>query len=182
MFSKRQMQILAILISQPGKEYHFREIARCLHVQPGLLQHGINSLENQGLLISHYIGRQRFFRINTTHALYKEVKGFVQKTVGVEKLLRGVVMNIPGITAALIYGSYVQDTMRSDSDIDLIAVGNLNADDLLMAKLREIERKIQREVNYKFYSMREFCVKRKMKDPFLEEVLSDKHIMLKGKI
>jgi hypothetical protein len=45
-----------------------------------------------------------------------------------------------------------------------------------------VEKAIGREINYKLYTEKDFRQKRKDKDPFLTEVLTDKYILLKGTI
>ena len=107
----------------------------------------------------------------------------MQKTYGAEGLLRRLVKEIKGISIALIYGSYARDKMHLDSDIDILVVAdNLKSEDELLSKIDGIEQILQREINYKFYSEKEFFKKMKAKEPFLEEVLSDKYILLKGKV
>jgi predicted nucleotidyltransferase len=107
----------------------------------------------------------------------------VQKTYGIEALLRDVVINIPGIRIALIYGSYARNKMRADSDVDLLIVADdEKAEDMLVEGLDGIEKTLQREVNYRIYDMEDFERKRESGDPFLQEVLSDENIALKGSL
>lgn len=182
MFTNSQIQILTILINQPDREYYLSELGEIIRKHPGVFQRGIISLENQGLVTSHKKGNQRLFRINKTHLLFNEVRGIIQKTQGTEGLLRKMVKRIQSITTALIYGSYPRDKMRADSDVDILVVGDSKAEDALLHEIDKAERKLQREINYRFYSMQEFTEKIQGKDPFLQEVLSDKYILLKGKI
>ena len=183
MFTKNQLQILAALISQPDNELYLSELGMILRKHPGIFQRGINSLEKQGIIVSHKRGNQRLFRINRDNSLFNEIKGIVEKTQGAEGLMRKMVADAKGISAALIYGTYAKNKMRSDSDIDiLIVANNMRAEDVLLDNIGDIEEKLQREINYKIYSNEEFLKKRKSKDPFIEEILSDKYILLKGKV
>ena len=72
--------------------------------------------------------------------------------------------------------------MHSASDIDILIIGSERGEDFLLSQIESIEKKIQREINYKVYSQKEFKEKLKGKDPFLQEVLSDKYILIKGKL
>lgn len=182
MYTDNQTQILATLISQPDKEYYLSELGKILQKHPGIFQRGINSLERQGIIISHKRGNQRLFSINKKHPLFNEIKAIIQKTQGAEGLLRKITKEIKEISIALIYGTYAKDKMRSDSDIDILIVGNARAEGILLKKIGKIEKKLQREINYKIYSKIEFTKKREMKDPFLEEILFDRYILLKGTI
>ena len=181
MFTPYQSQILAILSDNPETEYYLSELGGMIGKHPGVFQRGINSLEKQGWILSRKRGGQRLFKINSRHPLFKEIKAVVRKTVGIEAQLKKVVNGIEGIKKAFIYGSYAKDSMRQDSDIDLVIVVNdLKAEDKLVDELSRVEKVLGREVNYKLYDERNFKQRCKNKDPFLTEVLSNKYIVLKG--
>ena len=183
MFTDNQLQILAVLVSQPEKDYYMSELGEVLGKHPGVFQRGLNSLEQQGYVASRRRGNQRLFRINTNHPLFAEIKKIVEKTSGVEGLLRTLVNNISEITVAIIYGSYAKNRMRTDSDIDLLIVSDVgDSEQILLKRLPALERKLQREINYKFYLTKEFKKSIGSHNPFLEEVLKDKYILLKGTI
>ncbi len=181
MFGSKQILILAILSQNPQKEYYLHELGRLVGKKPGVFQIGINSLEQQGWVTSRKQGTLRLFKINEQHPLYKEIKSFVRKTIGVEAHLKKVLNRIEGVKIALIYGSYAKDSMRPDSDVDvLVVVSNNKAEDNLVSELSQVEKLLGREINYKLYNEKDFKHRRKDKDPFLAEVLMDKYIMLKG--
>ncbi len=183
MFGSKQILILAILSQNPQKEYYLHELGRLVGKKPGVFQIGINSLEKQGWVTSRKQGTLRLFKINEQHPLYKEIKSVVRKTTGVEAHLKKILNSIEGVKIALIYGSYAKDSMRPDSDVDvLVVVSNNKAEDNLVSGLSQVEKLLGREINYKLYNEEDFRQRRKDKDPFLAEVLMDKHIMLKGVI
>ncbi len=179
--SPNQYSILAVLGENPEREFHFHELGRLLGKQPGVFQRGINSLEKKGLILSRKQGNLRLFRINEHHPLHEEMMALVRKTYGVEALLRKAVNAIMGIKLALIFGSYARNRMRADSDVDLLIVADdLRAEDVLIETLNVIEKSLRREVNYKIYDDKDFKHKKESDDPFLNEILSGKHILLKG--
>ena len=64
------------------------------------------------------------------------------------------------IKIAFIYGSYAKGQETASSDVDLMIV----ADDKthsFMGKITELEKKLEREINYTLYSSNEFKEKRK---------------------
>lgn len=178
-----QLQILAPLIENPDEEYHLSELGKIIGKKPGVFQKGINALEREGWVLSRRRGNQRLVRINGTHPLLNEIRALVRKTVGVEALLKKALTGIEGIWTALIFGSYAKNRMRRDSDIDLLVVaGKPAAEDELVKVLGGIEKQIGREINYKFYIRRAYEFKKRSGDPFLKEVLSDSHVLLKGEL
>jgi predicted nucleotidyltransferase len=182
-FTDNQIQILTVLTGHPAREYYLSELGAILKKHPGTFQRGLNSLQKRGLVLSRKKGNQRLFKINQAHPLFTEIKSIAQKTGGAEALLEAAVKKIKGIDAALIYGSYAKGVMRADSDVDILVVASdPETEDALLKEFGVIERRLQREVNYKIYAKNEFAKKMRNKDPFLTEVLSDKYILLKGKI
>lgn len=181
MFSPNQQTLLALFVSNVDGSYHLHEIGRILGKKPGVFQKALNALENEGILKSTFRGNQRLVSLNKTYPLLKEITKIVQKTVGVEALLKEMVSLEPKIQTAYIFGSYAKDKMKSNSDIDLVLVGYKEIEDKMLQETEKIEKRIQREINIKFYTVFEYAKKKKQRDPFLEEILSDKHIILKGK-
>lgn len=181
MFSPNQQALLSLFISNPAQEYHLHEIGRILGKKPGVFQKALNSLEKGGILKSRMRGNQRLVSLNKEYPLLKEVSKIIQKTVGIEALLQELVNQESRIQTAYIFGSYAKDKMRSDSDIDLVLVGEQEMEDVILEAIEKLEKQIQREINPKFYSPREYVKKKKQGDPFLKEVLDSAPIVLKGK-
>jgi predicted nucleotidyltransferase len=180
-FSKNQLEILTLFISHPTEEFHLSKIGEILQKSPGVFQRGINSLEKEGILGSKKQGNQRIFNLNKEYVLFDEIKSIVNKTYGAEGLLRHCLIDIKEIKTAFIFGSYVKNKLTVSSDIDLLlVVENSKIEDSLLNKFAEIEKKLQREINYRIYLLKEYLQKKKLHDPFLDEILHDDYILLKG--
>lgn len=183
LFTKNQAQILAILLNHPEKDFNLSEIGEIIKKHPGVFQKGINSLEKQGIIVSKKKRNQKFLKINNDNPFFDEIKSIVEKTVGIEEILRKLICDIDGITLALIYGSYAKGEMRSDSDVDILVITrNEESEDILLDRIITAEKKILRDINYKVYTEDEFALKREGDDPFLKEVLFDKYILIKGEL
>jgi predicted nucleotidyltransferase len=183
MYSTNQMRILGLLFTHPGEEFYLNQIGDIIGKKPGFFQRGINTLEKEGVLVSRRQGNQRVFSINVKYPLIEEIRSIIQKTVGVEALLRDFAYEVDGIRIALIYGSYAKESLRPGSDIDLLLVGSEKSiEDDIINRLDSIERKIQREVNYTLYSIDEFNTRRNTHEPFLDEIMTVPFILLKGTV
>jgi predicted nucleotidyltransferase len=182
-FKKNQMEVLRLLVSQPGRGFFFSEIGEAIGKRPGVFQRGINALERDGFVISLKRGNQRVFQVNANNPIFADLKSIIEKTVGAETLLRDTCNNHTDIITALIYGSYARDAMRPDSDIDLlVVVADNETENSLIKELAAIEKKIQRTINYKAYTKPDFQAKKRKGDPFLKEILGQKFILVKGKL
>ena len=177
---KNQLLLLRLLYTNPQKSFYMQEIGKILGKKPGVFQRTLNALAAEGMLISEYRANARYFQANTHYPLYPEIKKIISKTVGVEGSLRELMEKVKEVKAAFIYGSFAKGSERADSDVDLLVIGSSDAEEKLTKEIPRLEKKMQREINYKLYSVQEFRHKRRKGDPFLEEVLTDKRVVLKG--
>lgn len=178
-FSKNRAELLRLFLTNPDQSFYIQEIGRILGKKPGIFQRTLNNLEKEGILISEYKANARYFKTNKDYPLYKELKSIVFKTVGVSGGLKEALKKVGGIGFSFIYGSYAKAKENYLSDIDLVVIGNPN-EDLLIKELDKLEDTLNREINYKLYSLKDFKKEIKEKEPFLLEILRDKKIMLIG--
>ena len=182
LFTDHQLAILNVLIQEPEGELHFRDLARRLQREPGVIQKSLNNLEAGGFVQSRRRGNQRLIRFNFDHPMAGDVKSIVGKSAGVRSDLKRILDGSSGVKTALIFGSYAKGNYAKTSDIDVLIVGDPDCECDLTNKIKDIEKKIGREINFKLYGPDEFKRRMKNKDPFLEEILGDKIILLKGKL
>ena len=81
------------------------------------------------------------------------------------------------ILFAFVYGSFAQGTEQANSDIDLMVIGEPNMA-ALAGKMRVLEKKLGREINYVVYPRKEFLEKRRQ--GFLRNVLINQKVMVCG--
>ena len=67
----------------------------------------------------------------------------------------------------------------AESDIDVFIIGNVD-EDMLIVAVREIEKKLSREVNYILFIPEEFEERLKNKDPFVLNVMREQKIVFIG--
>ena len=175
--SKLRQGLLGYYFTNPATSHYLRELAGLLDEDPANLSRELARLESQGLFVSEKRGLQKYFRLNRNYPLYEEVRRIVLKTVGAVGQLRNSLKNIPGIQRAYLYGSFAENRQDALSDIDLLVIGNPEAEELEEA-VRKIERQLCREVNYTLFSPEEFRARRAERDAFLRDVWRRKTISL----
>jgi len=156
-----------------------QEIGRILGKKPGTFQRTLNNLVSEGTLESEYRANARYFKVNKNYPLFEELKGIVFKTVGVSGSLKDVLERVGNVEFAFIYGSFAKAKENYMSDIDLITIGDLD-EDRLIGELDKLEEQLQREINYKLYTLKEFRKEVEGRIPFLVEILRDKKVMVIG--
>lgn len=177
--TKSRNNLLAYSFSHIDEEYYVRELAGIIGEDPGNLSRELRKLEEEGLYKSRVRGRLKFYSLNKTYPLFKEIKDILFKTTGLEGSLRQLVNKYKELTLAFIYGSFADKRESKMSDVDLIIAGNPQPDGFV-GELRKIESRFNREINYTFYKLEEFKNESKKEGSFLNVVLKGKTILLKG--
>ncbi len=177
--SKLRRKLLTYSFTHPDENYYVRELSHLIDEDPGNLSRELKRLEDEGLYSSVTKGRIKLFSLNKKYPLYKELKKIIFKTEGVEGSLRELVRRHEGITLAFLYGSYAKNRERKTSDIDLVVVGEFPRDSF-SRDVRQLESRLNREINFTAYGKGEFGKERKKEGGFLNLVLEDKIIVLKG--
>jgi len=177
--SKARQAIFRLYFTNPEKSFYLRELERELGIPVSILRKELISLEKEGLFSSSRQGNLLYYFLNKEYTLYNEIKAIVFKTVGIQGALSKALLDVKGIEVAFIYGSYAKNSSNAKSDIDLFIFGNPN-ENILVEKINTLEKELNREINYSIYSMAYFEKKKKEKDPFIEDVLKNKKIFLRG--
>jgi predicted nucleotidyltransferase len=179
--TKLRKSVLTYFFSHPDENYYVREIAAIINEDPGNLSRELVKLEKEGLFKSFTRGKSKYYSLSKEYPLYKEIKEIIFKTEGIAGSLRNIITKYKGISAALIYGSYAKGNENKASDIDLLVVGRFPLDEFTR-KIRNLESKIGREINFTHYDQNEFKKETAKPGSFLNLITKGKIIVLKGEV
>jgi predicted nucleotidyltransferase len=177
--SKIRQDLLILFFTDPSKSYYLRELQRMLGHSAGSVRRELLRFQKDSLVVTQKVGNLLYYRLNTAHPLFQELKSIVSKTVGVEGSLRKELSSVKGIKTAFIYGSFAAKREKSGSDIDLMIIGNPDGS-ALNEKIAGLEKKLQREINVTTYSPEEYKYRRKAKSGFILDVVKNPKILLAG--
>ena len=177
--NRLQRRLLAHTFTHSDEEFYVRELAQLIQEDPGNLSRALKKLEAEGLYISHIRGNSKFYSLNKNYPLYDELKKVIFKTHGVAGSLKNLVYGLKEVALSFLYGSYARDLENKTSDVDLVVVGSISHHKLT-PEIRDLEKKIHREINFTIYSPDEFERERQKRGSFLHTVLKDRIFMLKG--
>jgi predicted nucleotidyltransferase len=179
--TKLRKKLLTYSFTHPDEDYYVRELSGLIEGDPGNLSRELRILEEEGLYTSVTRGRVKLYSLNKRYPLFRELKKIIFKTEGVEGALKEVVGSFKGISLALIYGSYAKNKEKRTSDIDLITVGKFDRNKFTQ-EIRTLELKLGREINFTVYTQEEFEKEKRKEGGFLNLILKDKIVILKGKL
>jgi predicted nucleotidyltransferase len=179
--TKLRRKLLAYSFTHIDEEYYVRELAGLIDEDPGNLSRELKRLEDEGLYASVTRGRMKLYSLNKQYPLFKELKRIIFKTEGVEGSLNEILRRYTGISLAFIYGSYAKQRENKASDIDLVVVGEFPRSEFTR-DIRDLEARLNREINFTVYTSVEFEKERSKEGGFLQTVLTDTIILLKGEL
>lgn len=169
-------KILGLLFSNPRDRFYIRQLERLTGLQVNAVRRELKKLESAGFLFSKEEGNVKYFWLNTDNPIYEELKGIMFKTQVMGDTLKNLILKVPGIAVAFIYGSVAKGEERAASDIDLMVIGSIDSVEL-HSRISKIEEKIKRTINYHLMREKEF---KSGKTPFLKRILDEKKIFLAG--
>lgn len=180
LFGRNRGKVLELLLGNPDESFYLRQIAAAIGTQPGTVAPELALLTDLGLLVSHRIGKRLFYRANQQSAIFPELKTLLAKTVGVFQLLRSALEPLAGrIQLAFVYGSLARREETTQSDVDLMVVGQVELEEVL-ARLQKVEKLIQRPINPTVYSSEEFRAKLASGNHFVKSVVRGPKVVIVG--
>src|SRR5579863_4783621 len=153
---KTRRGILAATLAQPEKAWYVSELARRMGVPASSLQRELHALTEVGILRTHRQGRMVYYQANRDSPVFPELRGLLLKTAGLVDILTQALKPLAArIRTAFVYGSIAAGNEQSDSDIDLMIVGQVSPKDLALP-LRGARELLGREINPTVYTPAEF--------------------------
>jgi len=167
MGSKTRVTLLSKLMMDPHRRYYIRELSKILNIPYGMLYREVKNLVSLGIITVEKKGKISLLSVNTDLPYFEELRGLMIKTAGLGDMIRDALSGFVGIRYALIYGSFASGEETERSDVDLLAVGDIDEEDLLMS-MSGVEKSVGREVNYILWS----------EDEFLKRVKEELHLLV----
>ncbi|MBN1898120.1 MAG: nucleotidyltransferase domain-containing protein [Spirochaetes bacterium] len=177
--SKIRRDLLSLFFTNPVKKYYVRELERILDYSAGNIRRELLRLQKDNLFLTQKTGNLLYYFLNKDHPLFTELKSIIAKTIGVEASIRNRLLLLDHIKVAFIYGSFAMGKEKSESDIDLMIIGDPDTT-LLNENIAQLENKLKREINPTIYTFKEFKNK-KSTSGFIKDLLKNPKIMLIGK-
>ena len=142
--SKTRVKLLMRFFFNPKARSYLRELAKEFDVSTNAVREELNQLKKTDLLKSEKNGRQVFYRANTSHALFPELKSMVSKVMGIDQVIDSIIKRLGNLESAYLIDDYAEG--KDTGIIDIILVGDIDhyhLNDLSRKTERYIKRKIR---------------------------------------
>ncbi|MDK2949245.1 MAG: hypothetical protein PWQ56_410 [Patescibacteria group bacterium] len=174
--SKISQNVLSYFLLNPEEEMYLNEMVRKFDVDKRNLAKEVNKWEKDGLFVKTTKGNLILYKINKEYYLFNEFKRIIQKNFGIEMELNKIFEKNKKIKEAYIFGSYANNKMEEESDIDVLLIGShkfLNIE----KEIVDLQKKINREINIVDMSEEEF-LRKKEDNEFIKNILAGKYIKI----
>jgi predicted nucleotidyltransferase len=180
LFSEYRRKVLALLLLNPQQHYHQREIARLTGTISGTLSRELNKMVEASVLLKASIGNQMHYRANSDCPIYPELVGILRKTDGLPEAIAQALAPLSGrIEIAFVFGSIANGKATSDSDVDLMVIGDVSFSELV-TQLYSLQESLGREINPKQYTELEWFQLLAEQGGFVRDVLAKPKLFVIG--
>jgi uncharacterized protein len=181
LFTKTQQKVLGLLFGKPDRSFYTNEIMRWAAMGRGTVSRELERLVSAGLLTAVKAGNQNHYQANADSPVFKELVSIVRKTFGIADEIRAALMPLgDNIELAFIYGSISKGVDTKASDIDLMLIGKGLSYGGVMVLLMPLEEDLQRSIHPTLYEKKDFIAKIKANNSFVNRVMEQPKIMIKG--
>jgi DNA-binding transcriptional ArsR family regulator len=142
--SKTRVKLLMRFFLNPQTKSYLRELAKEFDVSTNAVREELNQLTRTHLLKSEKSGRNVFYSANTEHTLFPELRSMVQKVMGIDQVIDGIVNRIGKLECAYLIDDYAAG--KDSGIIDVLLVGDIDQhhlNDLTQKTERYVKRKIR---------------------------------------
>lgn len=116
--------LILYYVIHPDAKPHFRGLQRATGISSRSLQHELARLEELGMIRRERDGRLMRFPRVADHPRWFVFRDLVREFAEPPTLLRTALVEVPGIEAAFIYGSFARGDVHPQSDVDVFALGD----------------------------------------------------------
>lgn len=172
--SKVAQRLLRYYFNDEDKKEYVNELARILQADPGNLDRKLKQFEAEGLFVSEFMGKQKYYYLNKDFVLLDVYRAYVKAALSLESQLKALFESKEGVDHLYIFGSYVEGNMDSFSDIDLLVVGDAAIIEM-QRELKDLSKQVGRIINPVYMDNAEFQRRQNERDPFVLNILKGNH-------
>jgi len=175
-------KVLALLMLNPQRWLHLRELARLTGASAGTLKIELDALTAAGLLKFQKVGNQTQFSANAEHPVYPELSGLIKKTTGLRDVLALSLEPLRSkIELAFVFGSMAKATDGPQSDVDLMVIGEVTFGEIADA-IYDAQVVLARDINPKVMTREEWSDRLHAQNVFVKELMDKPKIFIWGAI
>jgi len=176
--SRARSEIFRLLFGLSDRQLHIREMERRTGLSVATVRQELQKLLQMQLVEAQRSGNRLYYRANTSHPLYTDIRNIVLKTSGMVDILRDA-LDKEHVKIAFVFGSVASNQEGATSDVDLMVIGDVGLR-TLSGWLSGVSEQIAREINPHVLNRAEFRKRKRSCDHFITRVLESEKLFIKG--
>jgi hypothetical protein len=178
--SRVRVKLIKIFLSEPQEIFYVRQLVRMSGEEINAVRRELARLETRGLLRKEPRANRLYYSFIKSYPFYQDLLSLVAKTTGLGATIVKHKNKLGNVKFAMLSGRFVRFMQRkSEEDIDLLLVGQINMHELNQM-VRAAESQREKEINYAPMTSDEFAFRKSRRDPFLLRILMGGRVMLIG--
>jgi len=181
LFSKVQLRVMALIFGQPDRDYLSAELIHLADSGVGAVRRIIKRLVRSGLITETKLGKRKLYKANRNSPIFEEIHSMILKTAGLSIPIRSALEPFDErINVAFIFGSIANGNDNSDSDVDVLIIGDDLHYSKILSALNPVQNEILRNINTQIFTPEEWLEKVNSMNSFILNVLAQPKIFLIG--
>ena len=169
--SKNRIKIMEYLFFVKNETY-IREIGKNLKISPSAVKREVDNLENIGIIKKS----SNKIKLNSESNIIDDLKNIFVKTDYISYKIKEI-LDKTKAKFVFIFGSFAKGTYDSNSDIDLLIIGDFKLSEVYNL-LKPVEEKTKREINPVVWTIEN--LKKEKNSGFVKDIFKKNIIMIKG--
>ena len=151
--SKTRIKLLLKFFINPETKAYLRELAKEFGESTNSVRLELNRLTKANLLVSQHKGRTVMYNANTEHAFFRDIQKIARKYVGIDRIIKNLVMSLGKVKSAYVIGDYAKG--MDSGIIDLLLIGEIDQK-ILQQLIGKTEKLINRKIRHMVLTEIEF--------------------------
>ncbi len=175
--SETRKRIILLLLYNQEESFYINQISHLTKSSSGNVQRELRKLEELGLVNKERKGNLVYYKIKKDNPFFSEFKGIVDKTIGINKIIKENLKELEEVEFAFIFGSYAKGDFNSESDVDLYIIGKVKEEEVYQA-IKKAEKEVYRDISYHIATKEDF--QEKLKKSFFHQEILKNFILITG--
>lgn len=144
--SKTRIRLLFMFFLNEENTSYLRELEQELEESTNAIRLELTKLEDLKLIRSFKQSNKKYYRANTKHAFYSDIRNMLLKEIGFDSIKAAFYRDITGLEEIYVTGSYARG--KSSGNIDLVLVGKRLNIDQICHSIDQIEPVIKKKIRF----------------------------------
>lgn len=173
-------RLVVFFIVHPGQRFHLRALMRLTGLPSASIQTELRRMARMGALRREEEGKRVFYTADESHPSWRAWMLLLRSCAHPTDVLREALVDAVGIEIAFVFGSTARGDTRTNSDLDLLLVGDEDAQLHAGRLLTEAQILVNPELDVITYDREQFSARVKSGNAFVQRVLGEPKEWLRG--